>query len=597
MSLKLLMDLAVLLVVLGTTAIVLLGWGNIVWRLLGIELPNKPCVISVWLGFCTVLGCIEIIHLFIPIDWRATCGVAVVGLIGQRLRPKVPVESRRDLPENLCTSISFTFRLVGAVRRYPLRAFVVILVVVTWCLRAMETPSMYDSGLYHFGSIRWSNEYPIVPGLGNLHWRLALNQSYFGFLALLNIEPYWGRGYAAGGLFLLLLTALTVLKMSITESRTQRWIFGGVLFPYLFLLSGPIANPLPDTAVALLQITIFIFLYCNLVARKELGQIPSPYLQRLQVIIAFLCLTIVTVKLSGVAFACVSFIVALVWMFKSPQCKLPSKLFIKLTLLLCTFVFVHVARGCLLSGAPFFPNPFLGMWFLPWAVDFGVAHNESQLIYAWAKQPGVGLPSELSDGFGWFGAWVRRLPLMFMVMFVASTGLFLIGILIHRAQKKDIGITNILLCTPIFIGFSFWFFSAPDPRFLGALLTLFLICSLLIFTSPLLDKRGQLVCPYLSPHCTKVLSWLGMLVVLALFVRWSLNGMTYTGWQPPTTVEYVVHSTRSGFKAFVPVEGAQCWSGTLPCTYLLHDSLRSESGFRFPYVGFLWNRFWFSMER
>ena len=88
MSLKLLADLVVLLLVLGTTAIVLLGWGNLTWRILRIEQPNKPSAITVWLGFCIVVGCIEIVHLFVPIDWKVTLAFAVTGTLGCRLNAK-----------------------------------------------------------------------------------------------------------------------------------------------------------------------------------------------------------------------------------------------------------------------------------------------------------------------------------------------------------------------------------------------------------------------------------------------------------------------------------------------------------------------------
>lgn len=37
----------------------------------------------------------------------------------------------------------------------------------------------YDSYLYHAQSIRWIEEYGVVPGLGNLHNRLAYNSSFF----------------------------------------------------------------------------------------------------------------------------------------------------------------------------------------------------------------------------------------------------------------------------------------------------------------------------------------------------------------------------------------------------------------------------------
>jgi hypothetical protein len=59
--------------------------------------------------------------------------------------------------------------------------------------------------LYHFNTIRWLNEYPLVPGLGNLHGRLAYNQSFFTYAASVNFYPLFHHGHNVANSFLLLL--------------------------------------------------------------------------------------------------------------------------------------------------------------------------------------------------------------------------------------------------------------------------------------------------------------------------------------------------------------------------------------------------------
>ena len=62
-------------------------------------------------------------------------------------------------------------------------------------VKALDLPRNIDSRMYHFQSIRWINEYPIVAGLGNLSLQLGLNQSYFLLVAFLNVFPFFGQGY------------------------------------------------------------------------------------------------------------------------------------------------------------------------------------------------------------------------------------------------------------------------------------------------------------------------------------------------------------------------------------------------------------------
>jgi hypothetical protein len=584
-SLKLLADLVVLLLVLGMTAIVLLGWGHLTWRLLAVEQPSRPTVLTAWLGFCIVVASLEIIHLFVPIDWKVTLAVSLIGLLGQRLGSTSP------------NTAGLKQRLAHTIKHYPLRSTLAACVVVVWCLRAMETPTMFDSGFYHFGSIRWLNEYAIVPGLGNLHWRLALNQSIFGFLALLNIAPFWGKGYAAGGLFLLVLTALTLLELGLTQPKLWRWTFGAILFSYLCLLSGQIANPLPDTAMALLQTAIFVFLYCNLTATAQVAPADHLHLRRLQTVLIFLCLTIVTIKLSSIGFAAASFGVVAVWMLASEKHQLPKTLALKVTALLVLFTFVHIGRSYFLSGAPFFPSPVGGLWSFTWAVPIWVANNESQLIYAWAKQPGVALASDVPAGFGWFNAWFLAFPQTLKYLLAVGTVFVPLALLWRRLFVMASVGKELLLGVPLVTAFVFWFFTAPDPRFLGATVVLYFVWSLFVFSISVkssVERRVQNL-----NLCRAAMNGLVMLGMLLLFVRWSVLGVSAAqGWADLPVPEREVQANRSGYTAFVPSKGAQCWDTELPCAVMLDDGLRQLPIPNFMgWLGIQTHRFSLSIER
>ena len=51
----------------------------------------------------------------------------------------------------------------------------------------------YDTGLYHAQSIRWIEEIGVVPGLGNLHNRLAYNSAAFSLTALFSVPFVAGQ--------------------------------------------------------------------------------------------------------------------------------------------------------------------------------------------------------------------------------------------------------------------------------------------------------------------------------------------------------------------------------------------------------------------
>jgi len=582
MTVKLCADLLVLLLVLASTALVLLGWGNLTWRFLGIQTPTRPSALTVLLGFCLVVACLEIVHLFVPIDWRVTLAFALIGVLGQRLRFKLLSSSDAKLPTLVEPSMGLLPLAFNSLKRYPLLSLIGLLVIVSWCLLAMQAPSMFDSGLYHFGSIRWLNEYAIVPGLGNLHWRLALNQSYFGFLALLNIAPYWGHGYAAGGLFLLVLTAFTLLEVALKQSVLWRWIFGGLLFSYLCLLSGQLANPMPDTATALLQIVIFVFLYYSLSisaqtqANTQTVPAVNAPLQHLQIVLVFLCLTIVTTKLSSVGFAAASFVIVSTSIFCLTPRQFRYALLLKVGGLVGLFTLVHIGRSYLLSGAPFFPSPLGGIWSLTWAVPFGVASNESELIYAWAKQPGISLVSDVPAGFGWVGAWVLALPQTIKYLFAASTLLVALALILRSMSTYSSQSKAWPLGVPIIVAMVFWFFTAPDPRFLGAMIVLYFAWALYIFST--LVKQIVFWRPSHALKVGRVVIHLFVIAGMAtLFVRWSLPSVSaLQGWVSLPSSIREVQVNPLGYKAFVPTIDTLCWASELPCTLMLDDGLQRK---------------------
>ena len=130
---------------------------------------GSDLLLSVWLGWVTVLFVLQLWHLAFPVHWSALAILSVVATAGHVLAG----------PE--------TWKSVarGAMRHAP--ALVAFAVVTVWLAdRAVFRLVNGDSGLYHVPTIEWLTAYPIVPGLGNLHARYGFNQSYFLYAALID---------------------------------------------------------------------------------------------------------------------------------------------------------------------------------------------------------------------------------------------------------------------------------------------------------------------------------------------------------------------------------------------------------------------------
>src|SRR6516165_5501945 len=146
-----------------------------------------------WVGLALLVTALQIFNLYWGINLFVVRPTCVLGLFCFWL-------FRKRL------NVSFWHRLKPW---YILPAGLVILWVAD---RALGEPGVYDSGLYHFSSVRWANQLPLPPGLGNLHGRLAFNQSYFLYVAFLNNFPVVGFGHNLANSLLLAAAILTVCE-------------------------------------------------------------------------------------------------------------------------------------------------------------------------------------------------------------------------------------------------------------------------------------------------------------------------------------------------------------------------------------------------
>ncbi|MDZ7776438.1 MAG: hypothetical protein U5L09_12955 [Bacteroidales bacterium] len=127
----------------------------------------------------------------------------------------------------------------------------------------------HDTGLYHAQSIKWIQNYPVVPGLGNLHHRLAFNSMLFPVEALFSVNYYINPLDTK-----IIIYPLSALVSIVVFSRlfylvfleTRNRSFSGWKFTFYLLvlvlslnyLLIFIASPAPDTITAILVIYILI---------------------------------------------------------------------------------------------------------------------------------------------------------------------------------------------------------------------------------------------------------------------------------------------------------------------------------------------------
>src|SRR6266498_2090443 len=268
-------------------ALSFLGMGWFCSRTLKISFFSESGVFSlVWLGWATTLFLLQILNLFFPINVFSSLLILIFGLFSASRFFRMELKN---------------VTIYALPRNYLLLLTVAILWVASL---AMLTPTAYDSGLYHFNSIRWLNESPIVLGLGNLHGQLAFNLSFFAYVAYLNLYPLFNHGHNIANSFLLLtLSAECLLYLSkyvTSKDHSANFSISNVVaiffVPVMIYLAAysQISSPTPDTASAILQILIFIYF---LRALDEKTSTSNSFSQIMFILI--MSATAITIKLSN----------------------------------------------------------------------------------------------------------------------------------------------------------------------------------------------------------------------------------------------------------------------------------------------------------
>ena len=547
--------LAVLLMVLAVATAALTGWGRIGARGLGLAAIELPLfTLLPWLGFSLLLPLAALLHFIFPMNLWMSLALGGIGLAGLWL-PGVPIARDHHALERL-------------LRIHWMAVTLAVVMLLAWCSRSMTVPDNHDTGLYHLTSIRWLNEYPLVPGLGNVQGRLAFNQSYFFFPALLNLAPYWWHGAGAGSVLLLALTAATTLEAGWRGWVARPWSFWLLLAVATY--AGNLSAPTPDSPAALLQVVVFLLLLRLLATRER----PDEAFDACQAGVLLLCVCMPTIKLSAAFFALASILVA-------AGCRLDRlasrrTLWLKAIAWCCLVALVHVARGYFLSGAPLYPVKLGALWSLDWTVSAEMFEGEARWIYEAARNPNYAT-EPIRHGWRWLGPWLHGFPRGTAALFGAALLCALADALLalRGSQRPSPVLRSPLywLYLPLLGATVFWFFAAPDPRFLG------LVPALLLFLAAMmLLRRLRLQFPATAlsmPRSTPVRR--GAFAACLLLVLLKLAGprmMSVSGWHPLPVVTGPMRQTDSGLVVLVPTEDPYCWYAPLPCTPYFNPALR-----------------------
>lgn len=439
---------------------------------------------SAWFGWAVLLALLQLWHFFWPINgacFLVMLGLSMFGwpLLLRRLSQRC---NELELAEHGSWDLRWCLGLV---------LFIGVLVAAHIAVPNMTAPD--DTQLYHLNVVRWNNEYPVVPGLANLHSRFGLNTDFLLYASL------WDTGWAdrrsawlVSGLALMLVIAqwASVLMLRRGAAQLPERLYCMLTLPYLvFLIERSTATLYYDKAPLLALLVLGLWFIESRWFRRQPAVADEALAWRVDWRAdAAWCLAVASFsfvcKPSGaMALALTFFGMLVAWLVQANRQRLSySALGSDLvramawpTLLVVGFFVTNV----LLSGWVLFPAPVLRLP-VAWAYPEADTKMLLQVIGDWAKLPGPEGAARVHRGLSaWLPEWEKG--------FVRSTEHFLLPLgvaaaligswLMRQPAGKPVPWSGWAVSFFVIFGLgniAFWFVTAPDLRFGDGLFYLWL---------------------------------------------------------------------------------------------------------------------------
>jgi len=346
----------------------------------------------------------------------------------------------------------------------------VILLIGLWAFFTSRGYIHYDSDLYHGQSIRWIEEYGVVPGLGNLHERFAYNSSFFAVSALYSMRFLLGESlHSMSGFFALV---LSISALDITKSWKRKkfllsdYARAGAIY-YLTTIIDEVVSPASDYSI--MCVIFFIIIKWLDLLQEEEKEI-APY--------ALLCVVGVyalTLKLTAG--------LVLLLLIKPAYLLIKEKRVREIILYICMGLVVAIpwfARTVVISGWLVYPLPALDLFSFDWEMSAELMEIDAAQISAWGKALyNVALLDTPASVWipNWFRTTLSGTEKLLILGCVGCIGLYLIGLVWMFVKKQWKHLDMALVLLTVISSYLFWQMSAPLMRYGYAyvLLTDFLV--------------------------------------------------------------------------------------------------------------------------
>lgn len=360
------------------------------------------------------------------------------------------------------TSIrAYLSQIVSCFKEHKFIVFIGTFIFFFMAFSASHGYIHYDTGLYHAQSIRWIEEYGIVPGLGNLHTRLAYNSAAFPLTALYSFSYMGGQSYHVTAAFCALLLGFECLNLKHIREDKHLLVSDFAIFMaiyYLLMIQDEFISPASDYYMVCLSF-ILVIRWLRLVEKGSDNA--SDY-----AMLAFFAGFILTIKLSGAVLILVA-LVAVVLYAKTHNYK---------KIIICVAIGIvivapYLIRNVILSGWLLYPSTFLGLP-VDWKIPIDIATSDYKEIQVYGRGY---TDIALYDApiFKWFSGWFANQAAtdkLLIAAAIVAVGYFVIKCLYYgftalKGKRVPNKLQELMIEFTLCLCLVFWLNTSPLMRY------------------------------------------------------------------------------------------------------------------------------------
>lgn len=328
---------------------------------------------------------------------------------------------------------------------------------VLWAYFTSRGYMVHDTKLYHAQSIRWIEEYGIVPGQGVVNSRFSYNSSVFSLAALYSLKFVFGQSmHAMSGwfAFLLSVTTLDIIK-GVKKFRLSDFANVAAIY-YLTLITDEVLAPSSDYAT-MCVLFFLVIKWLRLLEQPKEEQQTAPY-----GLLCVLGVYALTLKLTAG--------LILILLIKPAYRLLKEKQWKQILCYLLLGILTAapwLIRGVLISGWLLYPFPALDLFDLPWKQKTEWVKTDAGAIKTWGR--GVNNSALAAQPiWEWYGTWFKTLSLMekgIALVDIAALVSFVGAAIAVFLRKNWENLDRLLVCATVACSYLYWQTSAPLPRY------------------------------------------------------------------------------------------------------------------------------------